>query len=127
MGGFTQMPRAARAYWALVVLSGVSCLARSLAGWHIHEDGAVKFCIYIVAAIVASGLKIKLPGIFGTLSMNYVVIILAIQEVSLNAAIAVGIVSTLAQCLIHTRSRPKWFQVLFSVGGIPVPVISAYI
>jgi hypothetical protein len=27
--------------------------------------------LYMVAAIAASGMKIKLPGVLGTLSMNY--------------------------------------------------------
>jgi diguanylate cyclase (GGDEF)-like protein/putative nucleotidyltransferase with HDIG domain len=87
----------------------------------------LKLAIYLVAAVFASGLKIRLPGILGTLSMNYVVIILALQDLSLNAGILVAIASTLGQCVIHTSLRPKWFQVLFSVGGIPVPVIAAQV
>jgi diguanylate cyclase (GGDEF)-like protein/putative nucleotidyltransferase with HDIG domain len=127
MNDFNQMPRAARAYWFLVVAAGCTCLARSMGGWNIHEESLIRLTIYIVAAVLASGLKIRLPGIFGTLSMNYVVIILALQDMSLNAAILVAIASTLGQCILHTSTRPKWFQVLFSVSGIPVPVMAAQV
>lgn len=126
MADFTQMPRAAKAYWLLVVLAGGSCLAQSLSRWHTGEEKILWLAIYVVAAVLASGLKIHLPGIFGTLSMNYVVIIVAMQDLSLAAALIVALVSTLGQCLIHTGSRPKWFQVVFSVAGIPVPVVGAY-
>ena len=127
MTDFNQMPRAARAYWFLVVAAGFTCLARSMGMWNIHDESPVRLAIYIAAAVLASGLKIRLPGIFGTLSMNYVVIILALQDVSLNAAILVAIASTLGQCILHTSTRPKWFQVIFSVAGIPVPVMAAQI
>jgi diguanylate cyclase (GGDEF)-like protein/putative nucleotidyltransferase with HDIG domain len=127
MTDFNQMPRAARAYWFLVVGAGCCCLARALGAWQIHEESIVKFLVYLVAAVSASGLKIRLPGIFGTLSMNYVVIILALQDLSLSAALLVAIASTLGQCIIHTSSQAKWFRVLFSVGGIPVPVIAAHL
>jgi diguanylate cyclase (GGDEF)-like protein/putative nucleotidyltransferase with HDIG domain len=125
MTDFNQMPRAARAYWFLVVAAGSTCLARSMGLWNVHEDSPVRVAIYIAAAVLASGLKIRLPGIFGTLSMNYVIIILALQDMSLNAAIIVAIASTLGQCILHTSTRPKWFQVIFSVAGIPVPVMAA--
>jgi diguanylate cyclase (GGDEF)-like protein/putative nucleotidyltransferase with HDIG domain len=127
MTDFNQMPRAARAFWFLVVAAGCCCLARALGAWQIHEESTVKFLVYLIAAVSASGLKIRLPGIFGTLSMNYVVIILALQDLSLSAALIVAIASTLGQCIIHTTSRAKWFRVLFSVGGIPVPVIAAHL
>jgi diguanylate cyclase (GGDEF)-like protein/putative nucleotidyltransferase with HDIG domain len=126
MYDFKQMPRAARAYWILAVAVGCLCLARSLAGWQMNDEGTLRFAVYLIAAVYASTLKIRLPGIFGTLSMNYVVIIAALLDLSLNAAILIAIASTLGQCLIRVDARPKWFQVLFSAGSIPVPVYATH-
>jgi diguanylate cyclase (GGDEF)-like protein/putative nucleotidyltransferase with HDIG domain len=123
---FTEMPRMAKAYWLLVVLAGCTGLIISLAAWQARQENLLKLTVYVVAAIFASGLKIRLPGIFGTLSMNYIVIIAALQDLSLGAAVIVAIASTVGQCLIHADSRARWFQVLFSVGGIPVPVMAAH-
>jgi diguanylate cyclase (GGDEF)-like protein/putative nucleotidyltransferase with HDIG domain len=127
MRNFSQMPMAARAYWLLVVITGWSCFILSVAGWQIRRESALRLAGFAVAAIIASGMKIRLPGIFGTLSMNYIVIIVALEELSVGAAVSVGIVSTVAQCFIHTETRPKWFQVLFNVAGIPIPVVAAHI
>jgi len=127
MADFTQMPRVAKAYWLLVMIAGCTCLAQALAGWRIGEESLLKLAIYVVAGVFAADLKIRLPGILGTLSMNYVVVIVALQDLSLGSAVIVGITSTLGQCLIHASERPKWFQVLFSVAGIPVPVMAAQI
>ena len=126
MANFIQMPRAAVSYWFLVVLAGSSCLVRSLAVWPASQEKFLWLAIYLIAAVLASGLKIRLPGIFGTLSMNYIVIIVAMLDLSLAATLIVALVSTLAQCLIHAESSPKWFQVVFSVAGLPVPVMGAY-
>ena len=127
MADFTEMPRVAKAYWLLVIAAGCSCLVRSLAGWQAGEESLLKLAIYVVAGVFAADLKIRLPGIFGTLSMNYVVIIVALQDLSLGAAVIVGTVEHAEQCLIHASARPKWFQVLFSVAGIPIPVMAAHI
>jgi diguanylate cyclase (GGDEF)-like protein/putative nucleotidyltransferase with HDIG domain len=125
MADFTKMPRVAKAYWLLVIAAGCSCLVRSLAGWQAGQESLLKLAIYVVAGVFAANLKIRLPGILGTLSMNYVVVIVALQDLSLGSAVIVGTASTLVQCLIHASERPKWFQVLFSVAGIPFPVMAA--
>ena len=127
MRNFAKMPLPARAYWLLVVITGWSCFILSVAGWQIRRENALRLAAFAVAAIIASGMKIRLPGIFGTLSMNYIVIIVALEELSVGAAVSVGIVSTLAQCFIHAETRPKWFQVLFNAAGIPLPVVAAHI
>ena len=121
------MPWPAKAYWLLVVVTGWSCFLLSVAGWQLRKENALSLACYAVAAVIASGLKIRLPGIFGTLSMNYIVVIVALEELSVGAAVCVGIVSTLAQCFIHAESRPTWFQVLFNAAGIPIAVVAAHI
>src|SRR5580704_10468066 len=126
MRNFSKMPLAARAYWLLVVITGWSCFILSVADWQIRRENALRLGGYAIAAIIASGMKIRLPGIFGTLSMNYIVIIVALEELNVGAAVSVGIISTLAQCFIHAKTRPKWFQVLFNAAGIPIPVVAAH-
>lgn len=120
------LSRAAKTYWMLVVLGGLACLGRAFAGWNFHDEHLIRVLCYLMAGVMASGLKIRLPGIAGTLSMNYIVIIMAMQDISLPAAMIVAVVSTLGQCMIHASLRPKWFQVLFSVCGIVVPLLAAH-
>ncbi len=120
-----KMPARAKAYWGLVVAAGLFWVVLALMHWPLERKDAWKLAIYVLAAISCSGMKIRLPGIFGTLSMNYVVVIFALLDSGLGAGLLAGLVSTLSQCILHPSSRPLWFQVVFSVAGIPAPVFSA--
>ena len=129
MADFTEMPRVAKAYWLLVIggglqLSGAITVRVAAAG---QGESLLKLAIYVVAAggcsrpISRSGC----PASWGRFLMNYVVVIVALQDLDLGSAVIVGTASTLVRCLIHASERPKWFQVLFSVAGIPCPVMAA--
>src|SRR5580698_461045 len=97
MRKFAEMPGAAKAYWLLVVITGWTCFVLSLLGWQVRKENALRLALYALAAVFASGFKIRLPGIFGTLSTNYIVIVMALQDLSVVAAVSVAIVSNLAQ------------------------------
>ena len=125
MSQFKNMPVKARAYWLLVVTAGFFWITLALSRWPVDETQLLRLLIFVVAAISSSGLKIRLPGIFGTLSMNYVVIFFSLLDSGIGVGLLVGLASTLCQCVLHPTSRPHWFQVLFSVAGIPLPVLAA--
>lgn len=127
MNSVTEMSPAARAYWFCVIAGGSLCFLSSAldpAGW---RDSGFRLAIYLITAILVSGLKIQLPGIFGTLSMSYIVIISALLNINLAAGMVVAVTSTLGQCVIHAVSKPRWFQVLFSTMGVPIPVLAAWV
>jgi diguanylate cyclase (GGDEF)-like protein/putative nucleotidyltransferase with HDIG domain len=116
----------ARLYWLSVIVAGAGCMVLAGLNWHIRSEKIFQFSIYLAAAVAASGLKIKLPGILGTLSMNYLFIIVGLLELQLESAIVIGVTSVLAQVLIRPRANPTWEQVVFSAFSIPIPVAAAY-
>ena len=126
MNSLTEMSPTARAYWFSVVACGSLCFLLSLFDLNVSRDAAIRLGIYLATAVVVSGLKIRLPGIFGTLSMSYIVIIAALLNINLAAGMIVAVVSTLGQCIIQAVKRPRWFQVLFSTAGVPIPVLAAW-
>ncbi len=93
--------------------------------WNIRQENLWKLGLYTVAAIFASSFKIKLPGVVGTLSMNYMFIIAGLLELQLESAVLIGMTSVLAQVLIRPRVKPTWEQVLFGALSIPVPIFAA--
>ena len=123
MSSFGTMNRRARFYWLFIVALGIAGAAVAIPGTPRHYD--VRLLVWIVVAVAVAGFKIRLPGIKGTLSMNYVIILVALLNLDLGAGMIVALTSTLGQCLIHTQERPRWFQVLFSVAGVPLPVLAA--
>ncbi len=61
---------------------GMLVLAHSL--WYWHSSDLTRFICYLLIATLASGLKIQLPGIDGTMSVNFLFILLGVLEMSMS-------------------------------------------
>lgn len=58
-----------RAFISGMALAGSVCLVVAALQW--HSSDPLKFTCYVIAALLASSLKVSLPGIEGTLSVNF--------------------------------------------------------
>ena len=112
----------ARAFIATMALAGVVCFA--LAFWHWQSDDPLKFVCYLIAALLASSLKVTLPGIEGTLSVNFLFTLLGILELSLPETLLIGLASTLAQFYWKPARQLKRVQLIFNVSQVTVSVHS---
>src|SRR2546423_10378557 len=122
MNAFLQLSPKARLYWLMIVLAGSLCVLTSTPWWSgISQHFGWRCTVYVVAAVLASTLKIQLPGVFGTLSMNYVVIIAALLNQGRGAGMIVAIASALGQCFIFASTTPTWFQIVFNTAGMALP------
>lgn len=92
------------------------CVALSMATGG-RSDDPWKLLVYFALGIGGSLIKVHLPGIEGTMSVSFLVIILAIAELSIGEAALIGSASTLLQCVYRTKNRVVWYQVAFSVCG----------
>src|SRR6202158_3300245 len=104
------MSAAPRLLIALVVLCGSIVLTYSV--WHGRSENPLKFFCYLVIALAASRLKVNLPGITGTMSVNFLFLLLAVLELSLSDAMVLGCAAVWVQCL---GDRPIPLQVAFNV------------
>jgi len=120
---FATLNRRARIYWFIVVMLGA--ITAVAAAPSLRGQEPVKVIILAAIAVAVAGFKIRLPGIPGTLSLNYVIILVALLTCNLGTGMLVALAGTLGQCLIHAKDKPRWFQVLFSVSGIALPVLAA--
>jgi diguanylate cyclase (GGDEF)-like protein/putative nucleotidyltransferase with HDIG domain len=112
-----------RFYWVLVVMLGAAGAVDGIS--YIHRGEALDILIWASFAVAIAGFKIRLPGITGTLSLNYVVILAVLLNQGLGAGMLVALTSTLGQCFIYSQAKPRWYQVLFSVAGVSLPVLVA--
>ena len=69
-------------------------------------------------------LKVNLPGITGTLSVNFLFILIGVLELSFTETLILGAVSMLAQCLYP--ERPTAIQVTFNVCAGAISTALAY-
>jgi hypothetical protein len=113
-------PRAARLFICFIILCGLSALGYGLLQMYpLHH---FRFLTLLVIALVASRLKLKLPGLTGSMSVNLPFILIAVVELSLFEALMIALASTVAQCFSKDRGRPKAIQTLFNVTTMAVAV-----
>jgi putative nucleotidyltransferase with HDIG domain len=106
----------------LMTVTGAFVLGFGLVHWSSREP--LEFICYLLVALLASRLKVKLPGITGTMSVNFLFILLGLRELSLAETLALGCCAILMQC-VH-RDRPTAVQVAFNLGASAVAIAAAY-
>ena len=91
----------ARLFIGATAALGLWALVHAL--WHWQSADLPRFTCYLLVAVLASRLKIQLPGIDGTMSVNFLFILLSILVLSLPETLIIGCTATLAQCVLGTR------------------------
>src|SRR6516164_4787819 len=105
-----------KAFVGTTALIGVVVLAFALSHWQSQDP--MRFVCYLVVAILASGLKVQLPGIDGTMSVNFLFILLGVLELSLPETLVIGCAASLTQSVWQLRGRLDPVKVLFNVCGM---------
>src|SRR5947209_3334982 len=111
-----------RLYIGSVILLGITCLAT--ANWEMKHPA--RFACYLVISILASAMKVNLPGILGTMSVNFLFILIGILDLGAGETIAMGCLGALVQCLWKPKNRIGPVQTLFSVMNMAVAVFGSY-
>jgi hypothetical protein len=97
--------RAARLFISFIIVCGLSALGYSVL--QIHPLHHFPFLTLLGIALVASRLKLKLPGLDGNMSVNLPFILIAVVELSLFEALMIASASTLTQCLAKGGGKPR--------------------
>ncbi|MDX2150732.1 MAG: diguanylate cyclase [Bryobacteraceae bacterium] len=113
----------AKLYLSLIYLLAALCGAGALAeggsdGW--------RFALYLLMAVVASVLKITLPGVMGTLSVNYVFILIGVLELSALEAMLIAAAAALVQSLWRPQRKPRLVQTAFNVASLVLAATAAH-
>src|SRR3954451_3960389 len=80
----------------------------------------VRFCCYLLLGIPASCLKVRLPGVTGTMSVLFLFLLAGVVELGLSETLVIGAICVVAQSFWHARVRPRPVQLLFSVATISI-------
>ena len=95
---------------------GLLILCFSLLHWQSADPA--RFVSYLAIAVLASGLKVQLPGIDGTMSVNFLFILLGAVELSLPETLVIGCTATLVQSVWQARKKLDPIKVVFNVLGM---------
>ncbi|HZP17617.1 MAG TPA: HD domain-containing phosphohydrolase [Terriglobales bacterium] len=116
------MPLRAKLFIGITSALGIFILGREF--WHWHSEDLVRFLCYLTIALFASSLKVRLPGIDGTISVNFLFILLGILELSLGETLIIGCSAALVQCIWRARQTPSAAKVAFNVFGMMANAIA---
>lgn len=117
------MSAVAKAYIAAVLIAGYGLLAYSGANW--SEIAGGKLALSLLFVVLASPLKVKIPGVLGTLSINYLVTLMAMSYLPLPAMLVTAATGSITQCVWGTKAA-KVLQTLFSVAGTILSAAAGY-
>ena len=112
----------AKALISLVVAVGTGVLL--YAAVYPTSKNIAQFICYLLIAILAARLKVHLPGITGTMSVNFLFILLGILELSLPETLILGSAAVMVQCFY--RDRPSPIQVTFNLCASAFATAVAY-
>lgn len=114
------MPKAARFFIALVILTGFSILLLGLYHW--QSSDLARYGCYFLLAVLTSGLNLTLPGVTGTLSLSFLFILFGVVEMNFQETLLLGASLTLVQCLWNKPRKPRVSQILFNVASITIAI-----
>jgi putative nucleotidyltransferase with HDIG domain len=119
-----RLSAAARLYIAFTALAGSAVLVGSL--WNWRPEYSLRAAFYLLGAVLASQLKVRLPGVTGTLSMNFLFVLIGVIEAGLPETLILACAGMAAQILSNTKARPSPAQVLFNLSSVTLAAASAW-
>jgi diguanylate cyclase (GGDEF)-like protein/putative nucleotidyltransferase with HDIG domain len=114
----------ARVFICTVAVLALGCFA--VATRHGHITDPLQFLCYLLVALLASGMKITLPGIDGTMSVNFLFILLGVMELSYLETLVLGAAAVIVQCYWKPVKRLRPVQVVFNLSQLTVATTVAY-
>ncbi len=123
-GSFRALPLRAALFITLVVATGGWLVLQSLDNWSAAEP--LHFLFYFVIAIFASLLKIALPTVNGSMSINFFFILIGLVDLSLPETMVIACVGAVAQNLLRSRQPARLHQVLFNAATIAIAVAASF-
>jgi hypothetical protein len=116
------MPRTAKVYIALILASGAAILLVAAGSW--SATNFPRFLTLLGFAAIASTLKLRIPGVEGTMSLNFVFLLLAMLTCTFSQVIVIALVCALVQSLWAAKS-PRLVQIAFSGAALVLSAAAA--
>ena len=101
--------------WAVAVAGGILFIA-GCARWSPVDP--MRFAVCAAVAALASGCKVRLPGMAGTISTSFVLILFAASELHWGETMAIAAIAAVVQSYWKARNRPVYTQLIFNVATV---------
>ena len=118
------MPIKAKTFVSLIVALGGLALVCDL--WHWQSGDLAGFAVYFVITVLASGWKMRLPGVTGTMSVCFFFLLMGIVSRSLPEVLLAGVTAALVQYIWQSAKRLTIVQILFNVATVSLAISASY-
>jgi hypothetical protein len=112
------MPRSAKFYIFGVIAVGTALLAGSLVRW--APQPLSSWLLYLALTMLASSLKVRLPGLTRTYSLSFLFLLFGVGRYSLAEVLIAGCAGALVQSVCNAKKRPTLVQVLFNMANLAI-------
>jgi signal transduction histidine kinase/ActR/RegA family two-component response regulator len=114
----------AKLYIGGVIGTGLAGLLAGLIPAQSSEP--LRFLTYLIAALVSSGMKVHLPAIQGTMSVNFLFILLGIVELTWSETLLMAALSFTVQYLWWTKENTHPLKLFFNLGNAAISIGVGY-
>ena len=118
------MPSFAKAYIAILAALASAVLVLAAPRW--SPVDFQRFVLFFALAMLASAMKIRLPGFKTTISLNFVFVLVGIALFSFGETVLIGLGGALIQSFWKAQTRPKPVQVFFNAACLTVCTAAAF-
>jgi signal transduction histidine kinase/CheY-like chemotaxis protein len=119
------MSSATRAYLLVVLTSGFATLLVGLRSFAPADPD--RFVAYFTFAMVASAMKVALPGVTGTLSVLYLFMLIGILDLSLAETLLMGTAAVFVQSYWRPKKSPKLIHVTFNIASLVIAIKASHL
>jgi len=117
---FDRLTTKARIYVGVIMALGLVVLALAVTRW--ESPDLVKYGGFLMVAVFSAGMRLKVPGVTGTLSLTFLFVLFGVVELNGPETVVLGAVLTLVQCYWKQSERPARTKVILNVAAMALAV-----
>jgi diguanylate cyclase (GGDEF)-like protein/putative nucleotidyltransferase with HDIG domain len=112
----------AKGYITLIVTGGIMILAELPSYWQCEDS--LRFFVFTVLALLTSAWKVALPGVKGTMSVNFLFVLVGTAQLSAGETLAMSVLAVIAQYFyrIKAKGKDRLVQAAFNVASVAIAV-----
>lgn len=110
----------------LRITTAIGLVALFLGLFPFESTDFLKFLCHATLAVLAACFRVSLPTITGTLTINFLFILIGIVEFSLSEVLLIATSMTGLQCVLAQDRRPTLGKILFNVAVVSIATIATY-
>lgn len=113
-----------RSYLSIVLLLGLLAFVLPVLG--LNPPDGLRFAACLTGAALASILKVHLPGITGTMSVNFLFVLLALSSLSPGETVLIATAGVLVQYVWYSTQKLRAIQIGFNLSSISIAAFCAW-